>query len=794
MANLLRPRLKGNTFGLTVLSASAVIVFGMTFSYWMASSEDTRMREELLIQARITREAMDLEKIARLQGSSADLDTPDYQQIKDQLSRMRSTNPEIRFIYLMGRRPDGVVYFFVDSESADSKDYSPPGQSFDEANAATHQVFISGREVVDGPTTDRWGTWVSALTPLLDPRTGELLAVVGMDVDSRHWQRRVILYSATPVSIAILLALLLAVYFVFYQRADREKQLLATSEAALRKYEHIVSGNRYFMSFLDRNYTFQVINDAYLKAFNKPREAIIGHTLAELYGEEFFQTNQKQPFDQTLAGHVGGYETWFDLPVHGRRYLRIDYTPFYEGDLVTGVIVNAHDLTKRKMAEEAAQMREEKIRNLAYHDVLTELPNRTLFLDRLSQALAQSDRDRTMVAVLFADLDRFKTINDTLGHGVGDEILRQVAVRLRKALREGDTVARFGGDEFVILLPRISVEREVTQVAIKIIDMLSSHFLIQEHDLHVTSSIGISLFPKDGGDAETLLKHADTALYKAKDQGRHQYQFFDSSMNVQAHDRLLLENSLRNAMLRGELLLYYQPQISLRTRNITGVEALLRWRHPVRGLVPPSEFIPITEETGLITDIGAWVLRTACQQAMAWQHQGLPPLKLAVNLSARQLLRRHDLDEIVKNVLKETGFLATNLELEITESSIMSDPERSIDVLRSLGQMGINLAIDDFGTGYSSLSYLKRLPLHSLKIDQSFVQSLPRDKDDVAIVHAVLAMARQLNFKVVAEGIETAEQLQFLIESGCDVAQGYFICVPLSFEDCTRFLSRPGSE
>ncbi len=446
------------------------------------------------------------------------------------------------------------------------------------------------------------------------------------------------------------------------------------------------------------------------------------------------------------------------------------------------------DITARKAAEEKASSREERIHYLAYHDPLTDLPNRSLLLDRLRQALAQAERDRTQVAVLFTDLDRFKIANDTLGHPAGDELLRQVALRLRSVLREGDTIARLSGDEFVILLPRISEARDVARVAAKALGIMTAPFTVLGHELHISTTIGVTLFPKDGADPEILLKHADTALYQAKDRGRNQYQFFDARMNAHAQERLLLENGLRRALEREEFVLHYQPQIDLQTNAVTGVEALIRW-HPEQRMVLPGEFIPIAEETGLITEIGEWVLRTACRQAREWEAAGLPPVRMAVNLSIRQL-RRGDFPALVRAILRETGLAPQRLELEITESSLMVDPEQIIKTLHELRGMGIQLAMDDLGTGYSSLAYLKRLPLDRIKIDRSFVRDIPEDPDDVAIVQAILAMAKQLEIRVVAEGVETSAQRRFLRDHRCEEAQGYAFSRPLPAEACADFLAQ----
>lgn len=791
MSSLFRPILEKSALHLIALSVIAVFVFGIAISFWRVSSEDARMREELLVLTRTAAQSINPEKLNKLEGSQADLTSPDYQWLKNQLSEIRKDIPKCRFIYLLGRHPDGMVYFYMDSEPESSEDYSPPGQIFFEADESIHYIFDSKQGIVDGPTTDRWGTWISGFTPLLDPETGELLAVLGMDVDSGDWQHRVIFYSAAPVSIAVLLAVLLAFSFVLYQLARREKRLFMASEAALRKYEHIVSSNPHFMSFIDRNYTFQVINDAYLKAFGKQHEEIIGHTLADLYGKEFFLSHQKKPFDKALAGQETGYETWFDLPSTGRRYMVIDYTPYYEDNIVTGVIVSAHDITERKKNEEIERIHEEKIEHLAYHDVLTNLPNRALFMDRLGQVLAQGGRENIQAAVLFADLDRFKTINDTLGHVVGDELLRHVATRLREVLREGDTVARLGGDEFVILLPRIQNARDAAQVATKSVAIMSVPFSVHGHELHVSTSLGVSLYPRDGEDAETLLKHADTALYQAKNLGRNQYQFFNPSMNAQAHERLLLENNLRKALERDEFLLHYQPQIDLKTNRITGIEALIRWNHPEMGIIMPQDFIPIAEETGMINDIAEWVLNAACREVSAWQKAGRPGsnVRVAVNLSTRQL-QLVGLPDMVNSILKKAELAPEFLELEITESTLMANPDNAIKILSEFHEMGIHITVDDFGTGYSSLAYLKRLPIDRIKVDKSFVRDIPGDPNDVAIVQAILAIAQQLDMHVLAEGVETEVQRSFMLEHGCEEAQGYLFSQPLAAEDCIRFLEQ----
>lgn len=439
-----------------------------------------------------------------------------------------------------------------------------------------------------------------------------------------------------------------------------------------------------------------------------------------------------------------------------------------------------HDLEERKRTERA-------MRHMAHHDALTDLPNRTLFRDRLTHAMAQADRYQQKLAVMFLDLDRFKAINDTLGHNVGDQLLRQAADRLRKCVRECDTVARLGGDEFTVIVEDVGDRDTAAVVAQKIIDAFSQAFHLGGHEVFVTPSVGITLYPDDGEHLDNLLRNADAAMYRAKEYGRNNYQFYTPEMNVRARERLLLENALRRALLREEFVLHYQPRVDLRSGRVIGAEALLRWRHPELGLVPPREFVPILEETGLIIPVGEWVLREACRQNRAWQDLGLPPVRMAVNLSARQFMQR-DLAGLVDLVLAETGLDAAYLELEITEQVLLEHTAGNAATLERLRALGVHIAIDDFGTGYSSLSYLKRLPIHTLKIDQSFVRDITLDSDGAAIVSAIIAMACNLRLNVLAEGVETEAQLSFLRAQGCNEIQGYSFSYPLTAQEFERLL------
>lgn len=430
---------------------------------------------------------------------------------------------------------------------------------------------------------------------------------------------------------------------------------------------------------------------------------------------------------------------------------------------------------------------ESKIQQLINYDSLTGLPNRSLLHDRLHLAIAQASREKQLLGVLMLDLDRFKSINETLGHRTGDKLLKAVAKRLHSCIRDSDTLARLGSDEYVAILAGVVHEESIATVAKKILALVAEPFYIDGNEIFSTCCIGIATFPTDGEDSYTLLKHADLAMYQAKEVERNNFQFFSREMNNMVLERMMLENSMRKGLERGDFFLVYQPQVDARSGKMFGMEALLRWNHPDMGLLPPDRFIPLAEENGLIIPIGEWVLRTACRQNKAWQEQGLPPVRVAVNLSAKQFGQYH-LDEVVASTLLETGLDAEWLELELTESAIMKDADKNIALLTKFKEMGISVAIDDFGTGYSSLSYLKNFPISRLKIDRSFVRDITTNPDDAAIARIIIDIARALNLSVIAEGVETRAQMQFLSFNNCVEMQGYHFSRPVAAEQLAELL------
>jgi diguanylate cyclase (GGDEF)-like protein/PAS domain S-box-containing protein len=555
------------------------------------------------------------------------------------------------------------------------------------------------------------------------------------------------------------------------RQKQAEKQLSGDNIRFKRLYESMLDG----YTRLDKDGFFQECNRAFCEALGYTEEELRNMTPRHITPAHLREHDIRMEQQVRMQGFCELYEKeqirkdGSVFPIELQLYASYDSNNEYDG--MWGIV---RDITKRKRDQA-------NIEFLAYYDPLTELPNRSLFMDRLEHALERARREGNHLALLFIDLDRFKNVNDTLGHHVGDALLQMVGRSMNLLLRGSDTLARLGGDEFVILLEENINPHSAAVVAEKLVNLFVRPFSLkaQEKEIYITASIGISLFPTDSEDAETLLKHADLAMFKAKQYGRNTYRFYESDNSATgAFEHLALENALRNAVKHNELLLYYQPQIDLSTGQLAGVEALARWRHPELGLVPPGRFIPIAEDSGIISEIGAWVLHTACCQMGIWQRQGFHVPRMAVNLSVQQLERDNLLD-LVRQELGNTGLSPGLLELEVTESILMHQIGQALEILRHLEQLGVCLAIDDFGTGYSSLAYLSRLPIRRLKIDYSFVRDIGKSRTSETITRTIIALGESLGLEVIAEGVEHPEQEDFLRREGCLLAQGFLYDQPI---------------
>lgn len=562
------------------------------------------------------------------------------------------------------------------------------------------------------------------------------------------------------------------------QAISRAQQALGESETKYRLlYENMREGMALHRVEPDSNGACAVLavidaNPSCAAMFEGTSGTIIGGDSFVLFGETFreflsqrlrlLQQGETIEFELTLPGTEALYSVQAFSPDHG---------------LIATLF---EDITERRKSEQ-------KIQQMAYFDPLTGLPNRVLFYDRLKQAIARTSREKKALAVLFLDLDRFKNINDSLGHSAGDQLLIEVTRRLGRQIRSCDTLARLGGDEFVVVVTNLGETLNATCVAQSLIDAIQPPFLIAGRELHVTTSIGIALFPDDGNDAETLVKHADLAMYSSKESGRNRYNFYSASMNQKALMRMELEADLRNALERGEFYLEFQPIITVSDSTIAAAEALLRWQHPTRGTVSPDQFIALAEETGLILPLGEWVLRTVCARMKTWSDAGLPLIRFSVNVSSRQI-EQQDFAEIVRNALRDTGANSAQLEIELTESCLIRHSGKNIADVFGLREWGVSFAIDDFGTGYSSLGYIKTLPIDHIKIDRSFLRDISTNYHDQAIVKAIIAMSQSLGIRNIAEGVETIEQVRFLEKQGCAEIQGYYFHRPLSTEALEELL------
>ncbi|MAF02231.1 MAG: GGDEF domain-containing protein [Herbaspirillum sp.] len=571
----------------------------------------------------------------------------------------------------------------------------------------------------------------------------------------------------------------------FLQDVTERKEAAQALQEAERRYRSIFENAIEGVFQTTPDGTYIAVNPALARiyGYHSPEDLIVG--LRDISHQLYVEPERRTEFMRLMEQH--GSVSNFESRVYRRDgdiiWISENARAVYDD---SGALVcyegTVEAITERKLYE--AEMRHQ-----ATHDALTGLPNRNMLHEHLQRAIQVARQKGGLTAVVFVDLDQFKFINDSLGHQVGDELLKTVAQRLQACLRDTDMVARQGGDEFVLVLQnQTGGELGIAEVMQRILAAVARPWQAGDREFQVTASIGVSRYPVDGKDVETLLKQADSAMYRAKEQGRNNFQFFAPWMDTQISNRLEMLINLRRALDQEEFKLYYQPKLSLKDGSVIGAEALIRWQSPEQGMVPPDRFIPFAEEAGLIVPIGEWVLRTACHQNKRWQEAGLPPIPVAVNLSPRQL--NQSLPEFVSGVLEQSGLAASCLELEITENVVMKDAEKSVATLHALKRLGLQISVDDFGTGYSSLSYLRRFPVDALKIDKSFVRDIARDADSAAIVKAVISLAHILNLRVIAEGVEDEQQHSFLKENACDEVQGYFFGKPMAVEDFTAWMSR----
>lgn len=597
-------------------------------------------------------------------------------------------------------------------------------------------------------------------------------------VAHEHMTTTVIAYDdsgliATMIGIVIVLILVvtLASVYVDKQFAGKTMRVLESDQRYKSLFEHNYDG----VIFYSIDGSQSVMNPAAMRLTKEqslPLEKLM--TMCASTDAELISTH----FTNAVHGEAHNYEITLTTSEGRQLHLNVTHTPVFVDQQITGVFMIVRDITNKKEYEA-------KINYLAFHDSLTGLPNRRFVEQQLDQVIMEAQKTDQQVYVLFLDLDHFKLVNDSLGHDFGDLLLQEASLRLQDCVGKKGAVSRLGGDEFMVILTDVT-EKEVSSMANEINQMIEQAFFIHGHELYITTSIGISRYPEDGQDRSVLMRNADAAMYAAKDKGKNSFHLYVPNLEQPVNDKMNIQNELNRALARQEFLLHYQPQVSAKSGAIVGVEALIRWDHPERGLLLPDQFISVAEETGLIVPIGEWVLRTACKQNKQWQEQGLMPLRVAVNLSARQFLKQ-DFTQMIAEILDQTGLAPEYLELELTESS-MIDVQRATQALKELKQLGVHVAIDDFGTGYSSLYYLKEFPLNRLKIDRSFVRDMIKQPSNQAIVSTIISMAHHLQLHVIAEGVETKEELAFLQEHLCEEVQGYLFSRPLPSEDVAFYL------
>jgi diguanylate cyclase (GGDEF)-like protein/PAS domain S-box-containing protein len=560
---------------------------------------------------------------------------------------------------------------------------------------------------------------------------------------------------------------------IYFKNISDRKKIQTTLEETnynLQQYIDVIDRLEIGIFVVDEDFTVRYMNNTMIKWFGNQTGKICYSSVAGI--------DEPCPYCKLHDVVLENKKVLYEPSTPDGQSFEIAATSIKNSDGTVSKMEVIRNVTDKKNYEKNLIKQKEELKYQATHDLLTNLPNRLLFEDRLELAIEKAKRKETTVALMFIDLDHFKEINDSFGHKTGDEVLKKVTQILQESIRQEDTIARLGGDEFTIILEDLSQAQDASLLAKKLLDNLSDPIKVENNEFYISSSIGISLYPNDGENVTDLLKYADAAMYKAKDEGRNNFQYYSNEMTELAFERVVMESSLRESLKNGDFVVYYQPQVNGKSDKVIGMEALVRWNHPNMGLVPPGKFIPLAESTGLIVELDRFVMREAMTQVASWYKQGLNPGKLAMNLSVKQLNRK-DFIDVLKELISETKCKAQWIELEVTESQIMSDPDEAVKVLTRISDLGIELAVDDFGTGYSSLAYLKKLPIDKLKIDQTFVRDLPDDEEDAGITKAVIALAKSLKLKVIAEGVENIQQRDFIVENGCENIQGYFYSKPL---------------
>jgi len=767
----------------------AVILFSY-FEY--QDNKDNLYRqidEKLLATAKATALLLPSDFHDRIKNISSVTQSEDDRNI-EHLSEF-AENMDIAYIYTMISQ-NGQIYFTAssatDEERKSGKNLTRFFDPYDDASEELKKVFQTDRQTF-AEYTDKWGTFRSVFIPLKTPQKTTYVVGADIRIDAIH---KLLQEDALNLFLRLLGVIVFTLPFFTWRLRQINTALQEENKSLIEDLKNEQQHLLKLSQAVEQSPTSIIITDleGNIEYANRNFFMISGYSHDEVIGKNpsLFKSDKTPRITyENLWEHLIRGENWHGEFINrskdGTEYIQsVNISPIFQSDgTISHYMAIEEDITEKKRSED-------RIYHLANFDSLTGLPNRAQLENHFIYILSLAKRSKTPFAVMFLDLDHFKEINDSLGHTVGDGMLIESANRFKSLMREADIVARLGGDEFVIVLSNTDIHG-AEHIAQKILTAIAQPYHIEEYELNVSASIGIALYPLDGSDIDTLSKNADTAMYRAKQEGRNGYRFFTEEMQTKSLRNLQLSNALRNALKNDEFSLVYQPQISFRDGHVIGAEALLRWHHPQLGQISPAEFIPVAEENGLILPIGEWVLRTALLQVRTWMDNNQPPMVISVNLSAVQF-RHHDLPNLVSRILHETNVPPEYLELELTESMAMHDPLIAINVINNLHARGIRMSIDDFGTGYSSLSYLKQFKIYKLKIDQSFVRDLSTDADDKAIVSAVINMAHSLGLQTIAEGVETLGQLEYLREQGCDEVQGYYYSRPVTADEFKLFMEK----